>query len=272
MFPGVFVPSDLMVDLAVRSRAAYLLVKDRGGVLAGYSAALLLGADCAPTDAPAEVLVGSDARAQPGLIIHRDSLEGADIAVVGGHRVTTPGRTAWDLARREPLIEAVVAVDALARVGRFPVTDLLGRRDANPRARGSRAVGSVVELADTRAESPMETRLRVGLVLAGVPRPEVQYPVRDGHGYTLARVDLAYPVAKVAIEYDGAHHFNRRQSARDQDRDTTLAEEGWETMHLRRDDVLEQMAQTAHRVNRMLNVRAPAVYRRVEVDTSRLDG
>jgi hypothetical protein len=33
--------------------------------------------------------------------------------------VTGPGRTAWDLARRLPLVEAVVTVDALARATTF---------------------------------------------------------------------------------------------------------------------------------------------------------
>jgi hypothetical protein len=259
LFPGVFVPAELVVDFGVRTRAAYLLVKDRGGVLAGYSAALLLGADCGPADAPAEVVVTSDARAHPGLLVHRDSLPSDEIVVVAGHRVTTPVRTAWDLARRLPLVEAVVSVDALAGVGGFLVAELLVRRDSTPRARGKRRLAEVVELADPRAESPMETRLRVGLVHAGAPRPEVQYPVLDEHGFTLARVDLAYPAARLAIEYDGALHFDRRRWARDRDRDATLAGVGWETRRLGRDDVVDLMPQTAHRVNRLLTLRAPGI-------------
>ena len=53
LFPDVYAPRELPADLALRSRAAYLLVADGGGVLAGYSAALLHGADCAPIGAPA---------------------------------------------------------------------------------------------------------------------------------------------------------------------------------------------------------------------------
>jgi hypothetical protein len=88
----------------MRTHAAYLLVKDRGGVLAGYSAALLLGAGCAPFDAPAEVLVPTDARCHPGLRVCRDRLVDSEIATVAGHRVTSAARTAWDLARRLPLV------------------------------------------------------------------------------------------------------------------------------------------------------------------------
>jgi hypothetical protein len=57
VFPDVYVPAALTLDLGIRSRAAYLLVRDRGGVLAGYSAALFHGANCAPRDARAEVLM-----------------------------------------------------------------------------------------------------------------------------------------------------------------------------------------------------------------------
>lgn len=48
LFPDVYLAPGRPLDLGVRARAAYLLVRDRSGALAGYSAAHLLGADCAP--------------------------------------------------------------------------------------------------------------------------------------------------------------------------------------------------------------------------------
>jgi very-short-patch-repair endonuclease len=269
LFPGVFVPVGLVVDFAVRTRAAYLLVEDRGGVLAGYSAALLLGADCAPRNAPAEVLVPSDARGHPGLLVRRDRLPASERTVVGGCRVTTAVRTAWDLARRLPLVEAVVATDALARAGRFAPADLLARRLAEPGARGSRRLPEVVGLSDHRAESPMETRLRLTLVRGGLPRPEAQYPVRDAHGFTLARVDLAYPPARLALEYDGAGHVDRRRWSLDRERDSTLAVEGWQTLRFGPDDITQ--FQTVRRVADLLTQRAPTRYGRLEIDTRLLE-
>src|SRR5688500_14399514 len=56
LFPDVYAPADLEADLALRSAGAAVLVEGRG-VLAGYSAAELLGASCSPADAPAEVLL-----------------------------------------------------------------------------------------------------------------------------------------------------------------------------------------------------------------------
>ncbi|MDT7749539.1 MAG: hypothetical protein QOD96_3201 [Pseudonocardiales bacterium] len=271
VYPDVYLPADRELDLATRSRAAYLLVRDRGGVLAGYAAAAVLGVDCAPDDAPAEVLLATNSRPHPGLLIHRGTATGADLTVVGDVRVTSPLRTAWDLARRLPLVEAVVVVDALAGgdpaagtgavtgggavAGGFAPAELLARRAAEPGARGSRRLAEAVALADPRAESPPETRLRVALVRAGLPRPEVQFPVLDEYGFELARADLAYPAAKLAIEYDGSTHFEPSRARRDRERDGELAGIGWQTLRLAADDVSIGMLQTTQRVARLLELR-----------------
>ncbi|HEY2099487.1 MAG TPA: DUF559 domain-containing protein [Pseudonocardia sp.] len=267
VYPDVYLPADRELDLATRSRAAYLLVRDRGGVLAGYAAAAVLGVDCAPDDTPAEVLLATNSRPHPGLLIHRGTATGADLTVVGDTevgdlRVTSPLRTAWDLARRLPLVEAVVVVDALAGCvagsaggGGFAPAELLARRAAEPGARGSRRLVEAVALADPHAESPPETRLRVALIRAGLPRPEVQFPVLDEYGFELARADLAYPAAKLAIEYDGAAHLEPRRARRDRERDGELAGIGWQTLRVVADDVGIGMLQITQRVARLLELR-----------------
>jgi hypothetical protein len=227
VFPNVYARAELPDDLSTRSKAAYLLVRGQHGVLAGYSAALLLGADCAPSAAPAEVLVARNTRSHPGLTVYYGSPEPADLTYAADCRITGALRTAWDLSRRLPLVEAVVAVDALARHGHFPP-----------------------------AESPMETRLRVGLVRAGLPAPHVQYRILDEYSFVLARVDLAYPDAKLALEYDGSTHFNRRRADADRQRDAILAGHGWQTLRLGAEDI--GAAQTSQRVRDLLALRSPA--------------
>ncbi|MBO0850524.1 MAG: hypothetical protein J2P20_13740, partial [Pseudonocardia sp.] len=181
IFPDVSVPSGSEASFEARSRAAFLLVRDRGGVLGGYSAALLLGADCAPRGVPAEVIVPARLDPHRWLRARRDQLVAEDMIEVDGCRVTSAPRTAWDLARRPPLVEAVVAVDALARRDSFAPADLLERRAKQPGARGCRRLDGVE------------------LILAGLPAPEVQYRILDEHGFVLARADLAYPEAELVI-------------------------------------------------------------------------
>jgi very-short-patch-repair endonuclease len=64
----------------------------------------------------------------------------------------------------------------------------------------------------------METRLRMLLVLNGLPRPEVQVTIRDDRGSFLGRPDLYYREHRLGLEYDGETHRaslvedNRRQN------------------------------------------------------------
>ena len=58
--------------------------------------------------------------------------------------------------------------------------------------------------------------LATALVRQGLPTPKLQHVVRDVDGSFVARVDLAYPEHKIAIEYEGAQHrTDRRQFDKD---------------------------------------------------------
>ncbi|MBA2323940.1 MAG: DUF559 domain-containing protein [Pseudonocardiales bacterium] len=94
----------------------------------------------------------------------------------------------------------------------------------------------IVALADPRAESPPETRLRLALLRAGLPAPEVQYQIRDEYDFVLAALP-GRPGAKLAIEYDGSTHYTRQRGELDRQRDAMLAGHGWQTLRFGRDDV-----------------------------------
>ena len=256
VYPDVYAPRGIELDLLNRSLAAYRLVADRDGVLAGYSAALLLGVDCAPRNAPAEVLVPRFMRPVTGLRIGYQRTPEEDLTEVRGCRVTTHERTAWDLGRRLSLVEAVVAVDALARAGRFDPAQLLTRRAKQPGAPGCQRLDEVVTLSRPRSESPMETRLRLALFRAELPEPEVQYEILDRDWNLVARIDLAYQAAKLAIEYDGASHSSRGQRESDIRRDALLARYGWLTLRLTRRDVTTNLERTIRNIQGALRTRA----------------
>src|SRR5205823_14277978 len=69
---------------------------------------------------------------------------------------------------------------------------------ANPRRHGIRTLRHVIEQTDPASESPMESRLRMLLVLDGLPRPRAQVNIGDSHGTFLGRVDLYYDVERSA--------------------------------------------------------------------------
>lgn len=228
LFPDTYVPTpDEKPDLHLRSQAAYRYVEGRG-VLSGYSAAAVLGASCGAAGAPAEVTVrGGGLRARPGLLVNRDRLAPGEIQQVKGMHVTTALRTAFDLARRDDLTEAVVAVDALANRGRFSPDLLLYFAIHYPRARGNARIAEVLTYADRRAGSPMESRLRLLIVRGGLPRPEVQWVVQDERARTAIWLDLAYPTHKIGIEYEGEGHASAEMVLRDAGRYTRLVDMGW---------------------------------------------
>jgi very-short-patch-repair endonuclease len=189
-------------------------------VFSGLTAARIRGLDLSP-GAPNEVVVPLEAgvRSRPDLIVRREALRAADVVEVDGVPVTSVTRTWFDLARRQALIEAVTAVDWALHSGLLTKASLSAYVDACGGWNGIRQARKVIELAESKSESLMESRLRMHLVLGGLPRPESQAEIRERAGGFAARIDLYYRAAKLGIEFDGDHHRatfvedNRRQNA-----------------------------------------------------------
>ena len=231
LFPDVYADASLELTYALRSRAAYLLVRGRG-VLCGYSAAELLDAGCGPPGADAEVLLpGGDGRRHPGLRVHRGRLFADEARVVDGVAPTTQLFTAWTLACRGPLVEAVVAVDALAHVHGLDPRDIVRVGYRRIGARGRRRLPEVDRPADPLSGSPMESRIRLAIVLAGLPPPVLQHPVGP---YFL---DMAYPELMLGVEYDGREHLTPDRALRDLAREGHLGRRGWDVLRFPARDV-----------------------------------
>ena len=95
----------------------------------------------------------------------------------------------------------------------------------------------LLALAAGGAESPMETRLRLRLVQAGLPAPALQHRVYDERGGFLARLDLAYVAERLGVEYDGECHFDARSVRKDLRRQNALRAAGWSLLRFTSEDV-----------------------------------
>ncbi|BCB77323.1 hypothetical protein GCM10022251_64840 [Phytohabitans flavus] len=233
LFRGVYADASLTISHRHRCLAVCRYLLPSGGAVAGRSAAALYGAGTATTDEPVQVVVPRKIRFGPfsGLDVHGADLIDGDVRDLAGVRVTTPVRTCWDLAQWLDLVEAVVIVDILVQRRLVTVADLEAYATTRRGARGWRRLLRAATLADPGAESPQESRLRVRLVLAGVPAPVTQYVIeRDGR--FLARVDLAWPDQKVAVEYDGLWHAAHDQIHRDRQRLNRLLGADWLVLHV----------------------------------------
>lgn len=163
-------------------------------------------------------------------------LQPSDWVQVDGVKVTTPVRTALDLGcglNRQP---ALAAMDALMRAQGFSHRELAAEVPRFFRRRGVVQLRELVPLVDSRAESPPESWARLALHDAGLPTPEVQWWVYIDAVPTY-RLDLAYPHARLAIEYDGVEfHTGRRRRERDRRRRKALRKLGWTVIVLTRED------------------------------------
>jgi hypothetical protein len=128
----------------------------------------------------------------------------------------------------------------LTRWGRFPGCGRI--RDALPLARPG-------------VESPKETETRLLLRSFGLPEPAIQHVV-SVDGRFLARVDLAYPECRIAIEYEGdGHRTDRDQWRIDIRRQRDLEDHGWLVIRVTELDLRDGGAALAARVHRALTVR-----------------
>jgi very-short-patch-repair endonuclease len=205
------------------------LVMPRDAALGGRTAAVLHGLDdvAGPAD-PVEVVLPPPVRwhPQPGIVVRQAPLAGDVVRSGRWVRWTSGLRTAIDLARREPPVEAVVLLDRLVRGGVVDLAAVRAAAVALPRCRGSARARAAAWAADGRAESPQETRVRMLLRASGLPAPVAQFEVRDG-GRFVARVDFAWPEHRLALEYDGLWHGEPGQFARDRERLNALTAAGW---------------------------------------------
>jgi AbiEi antitoxin C-terminal domain/Protein of unknown function (DUF559) len=226
VYPDVYIPRGAELTASQRAQAAWLW-SGRHAVVAGRSAAALLGAKWTDAAAPAE-LVCSNVRPPPLVVAHNDTLLPGEIADVDGVPVTTPARTAFDIGRRTPLNAAVPRLDALAHATDVKSVDVEAVIAHHKGARGLRRLRQVLPLVDGGAESPQESRTRLALVVAGLPKPQTQIGVFNEYGDFVARVDMGWEQWRVGVEYDGAQHWtDSRQRANDIDRLSALAAMGW---------------------------------------------
>lgn len=176
----------------------------------GRTAARLLGLDVVAPRKP-EVIVqrptGITERVEAA--VSRARLEPAEVVTRNGFRVTSPMRTCFDLAGELPLVEAVVVVDMALHAGLFQMDVFHSYVEGRAGCRGIKIARRTLELAEPKSESPMESRLRMLLVGAGLPRPHAQVSIHDHAGLFAGRLDLYYPDARLGIEYDGENHRER---------------------------------------------------------------
>lgn len=258
-FTGVFVAADAPTSPAQRVRAA--LVPFGGRAFASHASAARVYGVPLPTIPEEHVTVvdRKHRRNRPGIACHL--VAAARTTRIAGIDVSVPGQLFVELASLLSLVDLVVAGDHLVRHRGVTPEELLAaaRSSRLPNARFAlRAAGYVRR----RVKSPMETRLRMLLVLAGLPEPEVNVLV-GSEGGPKREHDLVYRAARLGLEYDGRQHADdpvqwRTDIQRREDSD----DDGWRILVVLSDGVYVDPEATVRKVWRLLRERgAPDVPR-----------
>lgn len=248
VFRGVWAHEAVPETREMRLAAARLVLPTHA-VLCGQTAAWIHGADVRRVDdldVHVSFAKGARIRRRPGLVVTQETLALNDIADIEGTSVTTAVRTAFDSLRLLRGSERIVVADALTHLGRTGVAELRQYFGRHRRLRNLRLGERLLDEVEPLSESPMESRLRLSLTAQGLPRPVAQFSVFDTGGRFLARLDLAYPELKVAIEYDGAWHWARRRE--DDRRRDLLRALGWVVLVYSSDDVYGNPERIANEV------------------------
>lgn len=232
---GVYVDALVPDSLELRARAVAAVVPP-GSVVCGRTAAWLWGVDTLAMGAHrvlprVDVMrpAGASAARRSGAFGSTGSLPERDVLQLAGVSLTTPARTAADLARLLRRPDALASLDALFRlhgVSRDAVDAVL---DRFPGYRGVVQARELTGLADARAESPQESRTRLRCIDAGFPAPEPQIEVFDAYAVLVARLDMGWRELLRALEFDGdQHHSTAHDQVHDRDRRRRVERFGWQ--------------------------------------------
>lgn len=171
--------------------------------------------------------------------------------MVRGMPATSITRTLAELCGRLSVTEAVVIADAALHLRRVKVDQLLSWAAGHAGRPGVANFRRVIDLAEPAAESPMESRLRMLLVLGGLPRPAAQVSVHDRWGRFIGRPDLYYETQRLGIEYDGGVH--RDSLAEDNRRQNRLLDVGVRLLRFTAGDVLHRPESIVPQVRAILS-------------------
>ncbi|KZX21934.1 endonuclease domain-containing protein [Rathayibacter tanaceti] len=250
----------LTVDERIR---AYSAVMRPGEFFSHGTAAHLLGLPGPRPSAttPLHVSVAPPQRAARRVGVRSHHLWDDAVTVVdAGSPVADPASTFCHLSDSRSLDDLVVLGDAIVgpdedgrRRGWRVDLEVLASRAASFRGRGGRRARDAVPWVRVGAESPMETLLRLLLLRAGLPEPEVNVELYDDEGRFVARVDLLYRARRVVVEYDGdQHRSDRAQYERDIRRIEAIEALGYRVVRVRSAGVLLHPEETVARVRRAL--------------------
>ncbi|WP_457972147.1 endonuclease domain-containing protein [Arthrobacter sp. D1-17] len=178
---------------------------------------------------------------------HRLTLGPGEVVVHDGVRVTSPARTWLDLANLLSVDDLIAAGDCVvvSHGPDFPkprsplatIDDLRRIIAAHPGMRGMKTARLALPEIRVGADSPQETRMRLVLARTKLGEPILNHVIHSSWGQPAVWPDGAYPEHRLALQYDGSHHSDPEQAARDRKRKELTERLGWTELRIYKDDL-----------------------------------
>lgn len=238
---GLYVPVGHEVSAITRAAAACAVLQDVPAVASHTTAARVHGLPVPEAETVEHVTVPRWARRRhhAALHLHTCRLDVCDTIDVDGVSVTSGPRTVVDLIRSLDRWDAAWATDRALHHRLVTSTTVLDAAGRVTRATGVARVPALVATAEPRSRSWLETRGRLVLLDAGLPRPQAQIPVQtwDGTKY----LDLGYPEHRIGIEMDGSGpHSDPGAVYADRGRQNLVHVRGWGLLRFTYFDVVRR--------------------------------
>jgi very-short-patch-repair endonuclease len=167
------------------------------------------------------------------LLVHQMVLPHSDVTVLDGIRVTTVVRTLSDLMLSASRYEAVAALDHALNRGMLDREDLSTMERIMAGRRGVVHAREWVKQADSRAESVLETRVRLRCLDGGVPPNDLQVEIG------VYRVDMLWSRGRLIGEADGRSiHDTPGALFHDRERQNALTAAGFAVVRFTWEDTL----------------------------------
>ena len=183
-----------------------------------------------------------------GIVGHTVLTLPGEVESIDELRISTRPRTWLDLARKLALYELICIGDQLIRIPRpefegrskpyATLEHLRAMADRHKNLQGVVRAREALELMRVGADSGPETLMRLAMLDAGLPEPELQLKLWDGLNAPSA--DAGYRARRIALQYDGAHHLDAAQRHSDRRRDKAFRAAGWTVLVFTDKDVADE--------------------------------
>jgi very-short-patch-repair endonuclease len=262
LFQGVRIDSNTPLTPLILGEGA-LLLHPEGAFISHRTAAAIHGAPADGDTPEVDVSVTDKAHRRFTSGIRPHLARSADeVTTIKGVRVSSACRTFAELARVLSPVDLVGIGDRLVKLGRCTTKQLMTFCESWDGYFRRKAI-YCASLVRAGVDSRMETRLRMLIVLAGLPEPTVNFKLRRADGTVRRRFDLSYPSVRLIIEYDGRQHAEDvAQWQVDIERREELDDEQWRLLIVTRKGIFDRPMDTLVRVrDKLISLGYPNVPR-----------